>query len=386
MAAASDKTLQLISDIYKVGLSPSHWPDVMDRLAGHFGAMGCAIFYEDSRHPELETEISVVSEFWCIDEHAVRYWEHVRGDEPSARLMRKAQPGEIVTGENLPLMEKLRIAPYAAKMWQLFGIRAVVAARLNSELHWFDYITFQFDGEHGPMRPSELDELRLLLPHVARALEISRPIALLERRFHAVLDALDHVHIGVLVVTAQRSVVIANQEARRILEADDGLSVDANGLLAASSIAADAQIQQLLEEVSDTSEARGTSSGRTLPIGRRSGRDPYLLQLVPLRDGEGLVAQGFRGAMAFCIDPDTQTNISTQGLQLVYGLTDAETAVCRLVIDGLTNAEIADSRGVSLETVKSQVQVALKKTRAENRSQLVRLALSLNLPVDHGEG
>ncbi len=381
MHRASTDTLQMIGHIYDVGLSTGHWPDVIDHMVHHLGAKSSAIFYQDTQLPELNAEISVLSEFWRSDEIA-RYRRTAGDEEPSARLMRSAQPGDIVTSESIPWTEKLRIAPYAAKLWHLFGIRAVAAARLNDEAHWFDYITFQFDTRHGPMRPDEMAGLKVLLPHAARAMEISRPIALLERRYRAVLEVLDHLHIGVMVISQRCAVVVANKAAQRVLEAKDGLSLDTRGSLAAENQVTNQGLQQCLRDVIDTSKAAGTSNGSVTLVRRRSGRDPYLLQIVPLSDHRGHVERGFHGALAFCIDPDETRHVSTNGMQRVYGLTDAESAVCRLVIDGLSYAEMADARGVSPETIKSQVQAALKKTRSENRTMLVRLALSLNIPVD----
>ncbi len=377
----SHAALDLIGRIYDVALSASHWPDVVDRMAHHLGAKGSAMFYQDTQHSELDADFTVLSGFWRADEVA-RYQEEVRRDEPSARLMRKVRPGEIVTSESISLIEKLRIAPYAAKMWRLFDIRAVAAARMNDEAHWFDYITFQFDSPHGPMRPEERDQLEVLLPHTTRAVEISRPLALLERRYRAVLEVLDRLHIGVIVISPQRSVVVANQAAKQVLDAGDGLALDGRQRLAAANERAQGVLQQAIGEVIGTATGRGLNSGKTTMVPRRSGRDPYLLQVAPLTDSAGRVDTNFRGALVFCIDPDETRHVSTSGMQLVYGLTDAECAVCELLIEGLSNAEMADARGVSPETIKSQVQAALKKTRSENRTMLVRLALSLNIPID----
>ncbi|MEM1153145.1 MAG: helix-turn-helix transcriptional regulator [Pseudomonadota bacterium] len=82
------------------------------------------------------------------------------------------------------------------------------------------------------------------------------------------------------------------------------------------------------------------------------------------------------------IDPMNPGAVFITGLEVLYGLTAAEAQVCRLLIDGLSYGDIADTRGVTLETIKSQAKSILAKTGVSSRSALVRLALRINLPVD----
>jgi DNA-binding CsgD family transcriptional regulator len=56
-------------------------------------------------------------------------------------------------------------------------------------------------------------------------------------------------------------------------------------------------------------------------------------------------------------------------------LSDRELAVLRWLVRGLTNGEIAERLGISIETVRKHVASALKKTRTKTRTGLVGLAL-----------
>ena len=57
------------------------------------------------------------------------------------------------------------------------------------------------------------------------------------------------------------------------------------------------------------------------------------------------------------------------------GLSDRELAVLRLLVKGLTNQEIADELGISIETVRKHVAHALEKTGTKTRAGLVGHAL-----------
>ncbi len=381
MVDVSSKTLGLISRIYDGGLSSGEWPVILDELVNHQGAMGAAFFYHDSRQPDLEQIARCWSSSWQT-EAGDKYLANVTDEEPSARLLKKRKPREIMTSENISIKERLSIIPYAAKMWRLFRIRAVAAARLNDTGAWFDYITFQYDGKHGPMRGEDMRQLELLLPHIAKAIEISRPMSLLEQRFSAVLDALDHFHVGVVILSESGSKVIANSEAQRILELTDGVQISSGGKFVAERESDQALLQQAIAKATKTVQQQGASDGTLLKIPRRSGKDDFLLEVVPLTDRTGSISPVFCGAMVFLIDPADPGEVSTGGMRKLYDLTLSEAEICRLLVDGHSNPQMADIRGVSPETIKSQLHTMLRKTRSPNRSALIRLALSINLPID----
>jgi len=62
-----------------------------------------------------------------------------------------------------------------------------------------------------------------------------------------------------------------------------------------------------------------------------------------------------------------------------YQLTNAERSVAQMLVEGYTNREIAAKRGVSTDTVKSQVAHILAKTMTKNRRELMKLVLNENI-------
>ena len=82
------------------------------------------------------------------------------------------------------------------------------------------------------------------------------------------------------------------------------------------------------------------------------------------------------------IDPMHTDVVSTEGMQALYNLTGAESDTCRLIAEGLGTDDIADTQNLTRETVRTYVKRILEKTGTKNRAQLVRLALTVNLPID----
>ena len=60
-----------------------------------------------------------------------------------------------------------------------------------------------------------------------------------------------------------------------------------------------------------------------------------------------------------------------------FGLTHAETSILALLGQGRSLAEIASTRGVEIETVRSQCKLLFGKTRSRRQSDLVKLVVAL---------
>jgi DNA-binding CsgD family transcriptional regulator len=230
------------------------------------------------------------------------------------------------------------------------------------------------------MTAREARRLAPLLPHLARATEIRRPFALLKSRYHAILKMLDHLGIGVLVLLDDDHILLENAEVQRILDAGDGFRRRADGRLAIPS--ADAgELQPTLSQVLAELRAGTRQDGATVYLRRRREAEPYVIDVTAFRESGAELGSPVSGALLLVIDPERRSVISTRGLARVYGLTDAEAAVCELLGAGHSTREIADIRGVSIETVKAQSKAILRKTLCANRIELVRRALSIAPPL-----
>ncbi|MGN0624309.1 MAG: response regulator transcription factor [Oscillospiraceae bacterium] len=64
-----------------------------------------------------------------------------------------------------------------------------------------------------------------------------------------------------------------------------------------------------------------------------------------------------------------------------YDFTEAEIKVLRLLVEGMTYREMADTLNLSVETVKSQVGSMLKKTGFKSKTKLAAMVISKRLIV-----
>lgn len=79
------------------------------------------------------------------------------------------------------------------------------------------------------------------------------------------------------------------------------------------------------------------------------------------------------------INSNESSAISTDGIPSDINLTEREAQVLKLIVDGLSNAEIAEKICVSIHTAKAHVCNILQKLAVEDRTQAAIKALKFNI-------
>jgi len=75
------------------------------------------------------------------------------------------------------------------------------------------------------------------------------------------------------------------------------------------------------------------------------------------------------------IDPDHTPHLRIDRFALLHGLTDAETAVCALMVQGLSTEQIAEMRNTAPVTAKNQIALIMQKAGISRRAELIRLVV-----------
>jgi DNA-binding CsgD family transcriptional regulator/PAS domain-containing protein len=280
-----------------------------------------------------------------------------------------------------PEMAKEMDRPDLKYLRERFGIVARGGARLNTHGAWKDYITVQLDREWKEVPGEFWKMLELTVPHLSKAIEIGRTFNILRLRYQAVLAALDKVGVGMCVATDKGSIAVCNEEARRILTSGDGLSLSREEHIVSNSHDLTARLRDAIQLTSQTAIGEGVDDEIALTCPRLSRGTPFLIVVSPLRDSDAELEPGFSGSLIYIIDPDQTAEFSIDGMSRIFGLSAAETLVCEALIHGGTVKIIADQRGVSPETVRSQVRSIYSKTGVTSRTGLIRLALLVNPPI-----
>ena len=379
--------LEAISKIYDVTLDTNQWSGVLDELDHQVGSVGCNVFVADHTHSEL-TSLHVSKKLLPALEHYIANEYHKLDEALIPNLHEMIPNQDFVSVHDLYLESNLRygtnLNSKGFEDWieKNLGITQRFTSPLHYGAEYIDITTFQFEQLPRSKLNNALSLAKVFVPHLAKAVELTRPFSLLKSRFNSVLSVLDRFHLGVFILAPNGSIVVQNQAASRIIELSDGLLIDKKNKLFCRNTDNNAKLQTALPYVQQLSEGKKNNFSKKFTISRGGQATPYLIEISALRSLDIEMSGEFKGVIAIVIDPDYHPIIDTSGLEKLFGLTDAEQQICRLLVDGHSTNEIADTRNTSIETVRGQIKNVLFKTHTNERAGLVKLALSINLPVD----
>lgn len=384
-------SLALVGHIYDAVLDPAQWDSILDELADILGVGATSIqvidpLYSSHQYTALSSRFRDNPGMESLSqEYFDDIWKH---EEIIYRsLFNKNEQGFQKDYISMGFNDASDLEHHIPSIWirKHFGLFHRIASRLNLNNAWQDLLSIQFDASHGEASEEEMQAALIFLPHLAKAIEMRRQFNVLHARFNAVLDALNHYQVGTFIVSGQGDILLHNTEAQRLIEDKDGLSRDARGRLVVTSRSGN-DLLSLIQSCTLTARGEGLDSEKLMTIKRLSGQEDYILTVAPIRDPKNTIEAQFQGAIVYVIDPSNVAVISTAGMSELYGLTKAENEVCRLLVEGLTTADIAELRCVCPETVRSQTKQIMQKTSTQNRASLIRLALSINLPIEQPPG
>ncbi len=217
--------------------------------------------------------------------------------------------------------------------------------------------------------------LKLLVPHLQRAARTQWAVDAAVAGRNVAFAALACLHHGVVLLEAGGKVVFANDAAARLCAHADGLTIGAAGMRAARP-SEDAALQRLFAKAF-AGNGGGVPAGGVQSVTRISGRQPFAVHVLPLRDiTEEFVARR-PCAVVVIVDPDDPPYIAAAHLQQLYGLTSAEAAVAIQMLRGQGLQAVAKELRVTLSTVRIHLQRVFEKTGAHRQAELVRLLLDV---------
>jgi DNA-binding CsgD family transcriptional regulator len=218
--------------------------------------------------------------------------------------------------------------------------------------------------------------LTFLMPHLQRAMRVHTRIADVDLRKGELLEALERLATGVILVTASAQVVFMNSAARSLVNAGDGLKVE-HGVLNALRLQETSKLRRLIGGAAETTARKGFESGGILRISRSNGRKQLeaVVSPISLADTASLAQRAV--AALYITDPAQDLTDVLSLLVKLHGLTRAEAKAAAAIVSdpGKSARRIADELGVSYNTLKTQLKRAYAKTGACGQGQLIRLIL-----------
>jgi DNA-binding CsgD family transcriptional regulator len=369
----------LIGRIYDCALDPAGWPDVLAEINGRLDFLQATLTLQAMPSGAVLLSVaSGISDDWLARSTAYGP-EVIEGWGGVARI--GAIPIEepaLLSDMNPSLFDGTGRNAFYDEWYRPQGLLDTAAVVLTRDPHSLATISLTRHQNQGMIDPQAVDAIRLLAPHLRRAVMISRLLdvrAVAAATFESVID---RAGTPILVVDGQLGVLHSNGAAQALLDARDGLIFNGQRLAAATPAVTQALAMAIAQAAED--EAEIGHRGLAIPLLASDGT-ARALHVLPLRGGAlrpGLVNRAVAAIFVSSSAPET-ADAGALVAQL-FGLSGGEARVFDLIAQGLTPAEAAGRLGIGVSTVRTHLLRIFDKTGVRRQADLVRMAAGLALP------
>lgn len=209
--------------------------------------------------------------------------------------------------------------------------------------------------------------MRLLAPHLDRALRLQIRLDLADFRVEAISGALDCLTLGVVFIDRSGRPLWLNRRAKEIVRYSNSLRLSSAGLIGQSP-----EDTRSLKNLIKGAVSEGKQG--LVAVSRDADLRPLLLiasPLKPFRRSEDS-SQSACGVV-FISDPDRIDSPTVESLRQAFRLTYREAQMAIAIAQGHGLQAAADTLGVALTTARSQLQQAFAKTGTSHQAELAGL-------------
>jgi DNA-binding CsgD family transcriptional regulator len=364
----------LVGDIYDAALDPSLWPNALCKAAGFVGGPAAALFFKNA----TSKTGNVAYEYGTDPHYRKLYFEHYVKLDPATIGHCFGQIEEpIAIGDLIAYDEFLQTRFYRewARPQGLVDFVAAVLDKNESSAALFGVFRHERDGlvDEGTRR-----RMRLIVPHVRRAVLVAKLIDLKQAKAATLADTLDGLAAGLILVDANSHIVHANASGGGILAADDFLRSIGGRL-----VARDGQIDRSMREIfADSGDAEIGIKGIALPLTAHDG-ERHVAHVLPLTSGARRSAGNTYRASAsvFIRKAEMETRSPPEVIAKTYALTPTELRVLLAIVDVGGVPEVATALGVAETTIKTHLGRLFEKTGATRQADLVKLVAGFSSPL-----
>ncbi len=372
-----EQVSSLIGDIYDAALDPSLWPGVLRKARAFVGGSAAALFCKDA----VRKDVDVYYEDGGLDPRFRQLYfdKYAKLDPFTTGHVFAEIEKPVSTVDLLPYGEFLetRFHNEWAKPQLLVDFICAVLDKSATGAAMFGVFRHERDGmvDEGARR-----RMRLIVPHIRRALLIGRAMDLKTTEAGTFADTLDGISAGLFLVDATGRIVHANASGHAMLHARTVLRAAAGRLVAIESSAA-AALNEIFTMAGDGDAAVGTK-GIAVPLRARDGAC-YVAHVLPLTPaGRRGVGTGSAAVAAlFVHKAELETPSPPEAIAKLYQLTPSELRVLLAIVQVGGVPETAEALGIGEATVKTHLHRLFGKTGTSRQADLVKLVAGFSSPL-----
>lgn len=371
---------RLLDALYDAAADPLRWDDFLSQLTRATNGDSAALVTNDFE----SASASVAHQFGLSADGPRLYADHyAKLDVWSARARDQVgRPTWSAASEELcPWSEFCRTEYYHDFLRPQGVAQGIFSTVENSSLRLTSLSIYK--GQKGEFSDAGLEILQLLTPHVRRAFRLRSQFSRLRSYTDGLSAALDAMPTAIFLLGQKGVVLGMNQAAATLMSQKDGLIATSAGLCA-DSPRETADLHAVMYRATALSHDKGPCQAFTLKVSRKSRR-PLQVLISPVRN-LSFVSDQRVSALAFVNDPDDRPLPQPAVLQVLFGLTPAESRVALHLADGNDLRTACDELSITYATARAHLRNIFQKLGVRRQAELTSLVLRLTAPIHTPRG
>jgi len=374
----SESAEQLLGLIYDAAEEPEVWPTFLERLAVSLNGTAPLLTLADRGTDAA----SLFVERDCDPSWRRAYDAHFIRHDCRRTCIQRLSAGSVFRGADLLPDAVLLRSEFYSDFLRPQGFFQIAGGIPLKDRERVGVLRVLRSRRQRCFDADDLKLLRLLVPHVGRALRLHRKLATARGQAATGNEVLDWFPTGVILLSRSGHVLTTNRAASAILARRDGLAVGPRRLCAADQHTSTA-LQTLIWRASNQNPGPTWSPVETMRLARPSGARPLDVLVAPVRSSFLASLDQQAVVVVFVADPEDRIGTPVEIVACYLGLTFSEAKLVLALAQGKTLQEAADEFGISAHTALTQRKSAMAKTGVRRQSELVRLVLSSPAPLVH---
>lgn len=380
-----DPLHNLITKIYGSVADCALWSDTLTEVADYLGAAGAIVFDEYNRTDGRQVVAVHSSSRYdpdLLEQYLINFNDLEILDQDSfRRACTVSNDLRLISDTEFLTSNDFATRPNVQEM-KKFGLRHRAGTLLNRDIWYTDRFSLQYRENHGPITEEESDKARPLLPHLSKALSMARAFEKPATIMLGLEELTNMLPFGVCIITSKMEVIFQNREFMRLCEEHPAFGRDREGRLKLSHASGATKFHRMLTGADAHGTGKANPRREVVLFCDHDGASVVTAELSPLSSHRELGRLGQDAYLMLCLDIDRHHDIDASRVAQYFKLSNAEQEVLQLAMKGHSNAEVAEIRNISTETVKSQVSSLLQKTFSRNRTDLSRVATMLGFVLN----
>ena len=363
MSLSFEKQSSLVAGIYDAALDSSRWAPVLEDITGFFHGSVGVLMDHDALSPANDIHQHVGNPEDIQSLYAEKYF--LEGDIWYQIARRNWPSSRVLIGAEHITNQQLRKTGFYHEILEPADCGQQLSGSIRADRRFTQAIAIS-----RPLGARSFDEadkrhMQDLVVHLEKAFNIHEKLCEVKRQTTLLEQILSLTNVAALLCTSTGKVLYNNERAEQIFERRDGLSSQKN-LLSCKHPGDTERLSVFFRHILEF----GSSS---LALSARDDCNQYqLLGFVVDAERNGF-AQDEKLVGVFIENTAEVLIPQASLLQSLYRVTVAEAEIIQKLFSGLTVESIAESKGVKISTVRTQLHRIFEKTDTRNQAQLVGL-------------